>query len=99
MKKASYILIVVIVLFVGLFLIPDTNAASKGPNSNFNPTLNNPVDYGSGVYYFPYKGNKFGMALAYFLKTNPRKRITSVSGDGTSGHGSTAGYFVTTEDK
>jgi hypothetical protein len=45
------------------------------------------VDYGEGVYFFPYKKEQFGNALASFLRQNPSLKVQAT----TESYG---GYFV-----
>lgn len=50
------------------------------------------VDYGEGVYYFPYMQEKFGNALASFLRQNPTLQVTGIA---SSAIDTNRGYFVT----
>lgn len=56
---------------------------------------NAPIDYGNGVYYFPYVGADFANALSSFRKANPDMEQESMTGDAAGGYGVDSGYFVT----
>lgn len=68
---------------------PDTSA---DPHNVTNMQTCYVVDYGEGVYYFPYVREDFGNALASFLRQNPTLQVTGVaSSDVDTVHG----FFVT----
>lgn len=89
MKYISLILILVL-----------TSSGCKWPNQPNNPLSVNSesqvekvVDYGNGVYYFDEIRSEFGIRLSVFLKKN-NCHIEGITGDGTAGYGTDAGYWV-----
>ncbi|HBK33882.1 TPA: hypothetical protein DEP34_02620 [Candidatus Uhrbacteria bacterium] len=48
------------------------------------------VDYGEGVYFFPYEHQNFGNALASFLRQNPSLQVSSIAPSSSDSYG----YFV-----
>lgn len=62
-------------------------------------------DFGNGVKYFPFTGEKFGKKLSELLGSNTNLEISAISGE-VRKHGivqsfwsSTDGYFVTFREK
>lgn len=65
------------------------------------PALNQivkPIEYGNGVYYFNCTERQFAVSLADFL-SDTTKSVQTMTGDGSSGYGSDAGYFVVIKNK
>jgi hypothetical protein len=58
-----------------------------------------PIDYKSGVYYFPCVRAIFANSLASFLSEHPELKVTAMSGDATYGYGHDQGYFVVLSPK
>jgi hypothetical protein len=56
-------------------------------------TVNGLVDYGHGVWYFPYTGAEFGNALSSFIGDRGKQPI-AMSPNDTGEYGKTIGYFV-----
>ena len=52
------------------------------------------VDYGNGVFYFPYTEADFGNKLAQFRKQHSEWHIVAVTGNGTGYNGVDQGYWV-----
>lgn len=52
------------------------------------------IDYGNGVYYFPYKLDGFGNSLSRFIKDHPEYELIALSGSGQGDYGRDDGYFV-----
>lgn len=54
------------------------------------------VDYGNGVYYFPWTGARFSQELSIFLAKHPKFKVVSITDDwsylGTKPR--VRGYFV-----
>ncbi|EKE16270.1 MAG: hypothetical protein ACD_11C00022G0002 [uncultured bacterium] len=54
-----------------------------------------PIEYGDGVYFFNGAGERFGKALATFIKSHPELELVSMASmsDGKL-YSNTDGYFV-----
>ena len=69
------------------------------------------VDFGNGVYYFPYIRAEYGRTLSHFIATHPELRYVDAAPDGTGDaggtydsalsyeYGRTVGYFVVFEKR
>jgi len=52
-----------------------------------------PVDFGNGVFYFPYHGSEFGKQFSTWRASHPKWIIIAVTSSNDPGDG-TQGYFV-----
>ena len=57
------------------------------------------IDYGNGVYYFPFNRAAYANALSKFIQDHPDLRLVSQAGDGTDFQGTDGGYFVIFEPR
>jgi len=77
------------------------NIASNPDNVRTIIGDSNIVDYGQGVFYFPYVKAEFGNNLSAFLKNHPNLEVASIAPDSIHVNGfdgdwsATVGYFVT----
>lgn len=76
------------ILFVGMGCV--VNPAAD-PKNVANMQTCYVVDYGEGVYFFPYIQQDFGNALASFLRQNPSLQVTGI----VYSTGDADGHFVT----
>lgn len=56
-----------------------------------------PLDYSSGVYYFPCYEADFGNALVSWKTKHPDRIVTAISPNDRDTYGYTLGYFVNSE--
>jgi len=82
-----------------LFCVSCDSPAADPKKVVTNAEISSVVDYGEGVYYFPYIQQNFGNALASFLRKNPSLQVTAIAGNGALGYGADMGYFVTCQTK
>jgi len=52
------------------------------------------INYGNGVYYFPYKEDEFGVELSLFFKDHRELEFVSFTSNNIGTAGRTVGYFV-----
>lgn len=75
------------------FVISRTNSSSSAGNTeNVRQSAGTPLDYGNGVYYFPFTEADFGNALSAYLEQNPETRPSSIVPD--KDHTYVRGYWV-----
>ena len=71
-------------------------------NTQFNPkgpiAASKVMNYGNGIYYFPYKGRDFPQVLEAY-STDNELEIVSITGDGTGPQGYDRGYYVIMKKK
>ena len=84
-------LCVVLIAVVCGFTACDSSASVE----NVRPGAQGQVlDYGNGVYYFPYVGPDFGNALSTFIGQHPGWELQAMTGNGIGFYGANQGYFV-----
>lgn len=67
---------------------------ANDPDNVGKPVVTEAVDYGNGVYYFPYEEAKFGNALSQFIKRHDELELVAITGDGNGSYGRDTGYFA-----
>jgi len=95
MKKGSFLLLLLLTISVsGCGWFKDSDAAD--PENVGKPTPNFVVDYGNGIYFFPYTGSDFGNACSHFLGQHPNLEIAGIAIDEESDGAKKRanGYFV-----
>lgn len=82
-----------------LFYVGCDSPAADPKKVVTNAEVSAVVDYGEGVYYFPYVQQNFGNALASFLHKNPSLQVSAIAGEGAGIDGIDVGYFVVCRTK
>jgi len=103
-----FMLVVAVCLFASCGKNP--TEVMRGQNSG-GVRFTEIVDFGNGVYYFPYVRADFGRNLSRFIAEHPELRYVDAAPDGTGSrdgtydsmsgyeHGRTVGYFVVFEPR
>lgn len=87
-------LIIVLVCIAAFTIVACENSAGDADNVEQWDTAGEIVDYGHGVYYFPYREHDFANALSAFISAHRGLELLAISGNGNSAYGKDAGYFV-----
>lgn len=66
---------------------------------NVKRVVTSEINYGNGVYYFPYTESDFGNALSSFIQEHPEYEVVSMASNGTTAYGVNQGYFVIVKKK
>lgn len=99
MRKFLLVIIIGIVIasgMTGCTKLPDY--ANDPENVGISKRVN-VVDYGNGVYYFPYDEANFANALSVFIRDHQNLKLVSFSGNGNGTYGVDKGYFVVFANK
>jgi hypothetical protein len=96
-NKIIIILLCVVMILATLSGCADDNTAGYPSSVNLAKITCNPIDYTSGVYYFPCVAEEYGNSVASWKRQHLDQVITSVAPNDYSSYGVTLGYFVTTE--
>jgi hypothetical protein len=94
MGRGISIGVLVIALLVIVAVIYSCNPTANPSNVRPSGDISAVVDYGHGVYYFPYKGQEFGNAISVFIGSRPEIEYIGSTGDGNGAYGRDQGYFV-----
>jgi hypothetical protein len=57
-------------------------------------SVNKVVDYGNGVYYFPFLQSDFANELSAFIGQHPELELVAMTGNGNDLYGANLGYFT-----
>ena len=80
MKKSSFLPLLLLAFSIsGCSWLRDSNAAD--PENVGKSTPNFVVNYGNGIYFFPYTGSDFGNACSQFLGQHPELEIAGIAID------------------
>ena len=83
------------------FFIP-TKKAKAAPTQPIAVVTRQIIDYGNGVYWFPYMGTEYATKLSEFRKTNPHLELigaTGETGSSLAGRVFTVGFYVYFREK
>ncbi|TSC83271.1 MAG: hypothetical protein G01um101419_101 [Parcubacteria group bacterium Gr01-1014_19] len=95
MKKILIMLVFTAIMTVCLVGCSDgRNDPDKAQNVHPSTNMQNIVNYGNNIYYFPHVEASFGNHLATFLNEHKDLEVVSIAADDYCGHGYTKGYFV-----
>lgn len=81
-------------MMVVLLILATACERASDPENVGKPVMTGVIDYGNGVYYFPYTEAKFGNSLSQFLLQQTDLELVAMAGDGNGSHGSDLGYFA-----
>lgn len=84
--------VIVLMTLLGVLVVGCDPASDP---ANVQTTMSDGViDYGNGVYYFPYTSALFGNKLSAFIKEHEQLELVGLASNGTGGYGTNKGYFV-----
>ncbi|MEK7653951.1 MAG: hypothetical protein AAB345_01555 [Patescibacteria group bacterium] len=91
-----FLLVITAVAFACLVGCMEDKAANVSNVASAYSSTSKIVDYGNGVFYFPYTEAEFGNALSAFLKEHPEWELVTFDGnpDKNKKAGWLFGYFV-----
>jgi hypothetical protein len=96
------------VMFFAVFFVccghwVDSAKVRNSQNGSSEVKFTEIMDFGNGVYYFPYIRENFGNSLSNFIGNHPELEYVNSTGDGTGGggyeNGRDMGYFVVFREK
>lgn len=88
--------IIIVAVIIAVIIIVAVYAIGNSGNTGYvgKTSIEQPVNYGNGVYYFPVINAEFANSLSAFLKEHGNVTIVTIAGDGTGAYGYDKGYFV-----